>query len=222
MFKRMLQTSSAQGRMPASAEEPHQGLSTPTVTERSSSEPPPMIARKLPTFEEIYRKASSRSTLASTEYNVLKVAEMVNSDQLRGLSPGAKHCALLMALEAASVAVEDILQDAVQRQRALNDQEEIQRQRLEDFEKIKLAENQRIAAEMEEKTAQYRARIAAGIDEIERERAEFRAWQENKAREHRRIAEAAAACVSDDSGLSSEASVTRLLEKNATSLRQSA
>ena len=54
---------------------------------------------------------------------------MLSSEHLRGLSSASKHSALLMALEAAGIAVKDILQDAVQRQRLLNDYEESQQRR---------------------------------------------------------------------------------------------
>ena len=56
---------------------------------------------------------------------------MANNGHLQGLSPAAKHSALMMALEAAGVAVEDMLRDAVQRQRVLNEYEDSQRRRLE-------------------------------------------------------------------------------------------
>ncbi len=149
------------------------------------------------------------------------MADMLDSEHLRGLSPAAKHSALMMALEAASVAVEDMLQDAVQRQRVLNEYEEVQRRRLEEFENGKLRENEKLSAEMEALCIQYRSRISAVLEEIEHEREAFRVWQERKEREQRRIAEAASACVSSD-GASSEASVTRLLEKNVGRLRESA
>ncbi len=147
---------------------------------------------------------------------------MVNSDDLHGLSPAARHSALMMALRAAGVAVEDILQDAVQRQRLLNECEESQRQRLQEFEAVKMSENERLTNEMETVCSQYRARIAAGVEEIEREREAFRDWQEHKSREQRRIAEAAAACVAEDASSSSNASVTRLLEKGTARFRESA
>jgi hypothetical protein len=128
----------------------------------------------------------------------------------------------MMALEAAGVAVEDILQDAMQRQRALEAYDEEQQRRLQDFESTKLKDNERLSAEMESIAAQYRTKIAAAVEEIERERSAFRDWQERKLREERRIAEAASLCVNDPGAASSEASVTRLLEKNAATLRQSA
>ena len=223
MFKRMLQASSVQGPLPAAAEESNAGLSTPITNERPRTEVIPKAENaKLAAFDEIYSKSNFKSTLAATEYNILKVAEMAGSDQLRGLSDGAKHSALMMALEAAGVAVEDILQDAMQRQRTLEAYEEEQQRRLLEFESIKLRDNERLATEMESISAQYRTRIAAGVEEIERERSAFRDWQERKLREQRRLSEAASLCVTDTSAVSSEASVTRLLEKNATTLRQSA
>jgi len=227
LFKRMFETSSAQGPFRASSEErPAKDLSSLSNGDRVGNEPPPNInvTAKLASFEELYLKSDLKSAAPAGEWNVLKVAEMLNSEHLRGLSPASKHSALLMALEAAGVAVEDVLQDAVQRQRVLNDYEDGQQQRLLEIESAKLRENERLAAEMEAVSSQYRARIAAGAQEIECERERFREWQEQKEREQRRIAEAASACVSDDSSTSSEASITRLLEKNAgvTRYRESA
>jgi hypothetical protein len=222
VFKRMLQASSVQGRPPASAEELNTGLTTPAITERPRTEPAPKADTKLASFDEIYRKSNLKSTAASAEYNILKVAEMATSDQLHGLSATAKHSALMMALEAAGVAVEDVLRDAMHRQRVLEEYEAEQKRQLQEFESIKLKENERLTAEMESITEQYRARISTTVEEIDRERTAFREWQERKMREQRRIAEAASLCVTDPSAVSSEASVTRLLEKNAASLRQSA
>jgi hypothetical protein len=223
VFKRMLQASSGLGRTPASPEETNTGLSTPTISEPPRTDPVPKAGNaKLAAFDEIYSKSSFKSTIGPTEYNILKVAEMATSEQLHGLSATAKHSALMMALEAAGVAVEDILQDAMQRQRALEAYDEEQQRRLQDFESSKLKDNERLSAEMESIGAQYRTKIAAAVEEIERERSAFRDWQERKLREERRIAEAASLCVNDPGAASSEASVTRLLEKNAATLRQSA
>jgi hypothetical protein len=146
---------------------------------------------------------------------------MISSEHLHGLSPAGKHSALMMALEAAGVAVEDMLQDAVQRQRVLNEYEESNRRRLEEYETGKLGDNDRLGQEMEGICTQYRMRIASAVQEIERERATFREWQERKEREQRRISEAASACVSGESG-SSDSSISRLLEKNSGRLRESA
>jgi len=226
MFKKMLQVSSVLGRGSVREDEPSAAPSAPSspcFSERERMEPAPKpVTTKLPSFDDIYRKSPCKTATSIAEYTILKVADMVNSDDLHGLSPAARHSALMMALKAAGVAVEDILQDAVQRQRALNESEDGQLHRLQEFEATKLRENERLGSEMETICSQYRTRISAGVEEIDREREAFRDWQERKAREQRRIAEAAAACVSDDSGLSSNASVTHLLEKGVARLRESA
>lgn len=222
MFKRMLHPSSVEGRAPASAEELNVGLPTPPITERPRTEPTPAVRNpKLAAFDEIYSQSNFKSPTGAAEYNILKVADMAASDHLQGFSASAKHSALLMALDAAGVAVEDVLQDAMQRQRALETYEQEQGKRLEELERNKLHENERLTVELDALTTQYRTRIAAGVDEIERERSAFREWQERKSREQRRIAEAASLCVNDPAGSSSEASVSRLLEKTST-LRHSA
>jgi len=226
MFKKMLQFSSSLGREPAIEVEPNSALSgppSPNYNDRDRIEPPPKpVAAKLPSFDDIYRKSPCKSATTTAEYTILKVADMVNSDDLHGLSPAARHSALMMALKAAGIAVEDMLQDAVQRQRVLNESEGAQLQRLQEFEGSKQHENERLASEMETICAQYRTRIAAGVEEMERERDAFRDWQERKVREQRRIAEAAAACVAEDEKSSSNASVTHLLEKGVARLRESA
>lgn len=224
MFKKMLHVP-AGGRSTAPPEELNVTPVTPArpnATERSRNDPSGNgVETKLLRFDEIYRKSAFKAATSTAAWDILKMADMLESEHLRGMSPPAKHSALMMALEAAGVAVEDMLQDAVQRQRVLNEYEETQRRRMEEYENVKLRENEKLTAEMEAMCAQFRARIASGLEEIERERESFRLWQEHKEREQRRIAEAASACVSSE-GASSEASVTRLIEKNAGRFRETA
>jgi hypothetical protein len=218
MFKRMLQAASAPGPVRASAGETpaqHAETHSSTFTDLPRPELPPDSASKLPSFDEIYRRSTFKASTKMSEWHILKIADMLNSEHLRGLSPSAKHSALMMALEAGGVAVEDMLQDAVQRQRVLNEFEDVQLRRLQEIEAIKMRENERLTGEMEAQSAKYRTRIAAGVEEIERQHQSFREWQQHKDREQRRIADAASACVSGEPAQSSEVSVTRLLEKNA-------
>ncbi len=78
MFKKMLQATSL-GRVAASVEEANatpSGLSSPTFSDRDRNESfPKAIAAKLPSFEEIYRKSTVKSTTATAEYTILKVAD---------------------------------------------------------------------------------------------------------------------------------------------------
>ncbi len=149
-------------------------------------------------FEHIYRKAGGKPP--QVPCGILKVVEMMNSQHLCGLSPDARRCAVLMALEAAGAQIEDLLQDAVVRQRALNDYEKEQQDKLRRFDEAKTEENRVLQAELDRLTAQYMARLQANLDEVAREQDAFRAWQKQKQQEAQRIAEAAAFCVPESIG----------------------
>jgi len=160
-------------------------------------------------FEQIYQNAAVKPPRIA--YGILKIAEMVNSPHLSGMSPEAKRCSLLMALEAADAEIEDLLQDAVVRQRALNDYEEAQQKNLEDFENRKAEENRQIQSELDRLTSQYLGRIQANLDEVARAQDLFRAWQREKQQESHRITEAATFCVPQ--GSANGAGLTAVLER---------
>ncbi len=143
-------------------------------------------------FEEIYRNASFKQPKVA--YDILKVAEMVHSTHVSGLSVEAKRCAVLMALDVAGVETEDLLQDAMARQRALNDYEEALQNSLREFEAVKNRENAEIQAELDRLTARYMARIQGNVDEVARQQDAHRAWQKEKQQESQCIAEAASFC----------------------------
>ncbi len=177
---------------PAEGSAPAKAPAAPTA--------PTASVPKYGAFEQIYQTAAVKPP--RLPYGILKVAEMVNSPHLEGLSPDAKRCSLLMALEAAGAEVEDLLQDAVVRQRSLNDYEENQRNRLKNFEQAKLEDNNKIQSELDRLTGQYMARIQSNLEEVAREQESFRAWQKMKQQESQRITEAAAYCVPQGSAAS--------------------
>jgi hypothetical protein len=154
-------------------------------------------AAKYSSFEQVYQNAATKPPRLA--YNIMKVAEMVNSGHLITMSPEAKRNSLLMALEAATVAVEDVLQDAVIRQKALSDYEDVQKSRLKNFEQSKSDENTKIQAELERLTNLHMARIQANLDDVAKEQDNFRVWQKSKNQESQRITEAAAFCVPEGS-----------------------
>ena len=167
-------------------------------------------------FEQIYQTAAVKPP--RLPYGILKVAEMMNSQHLNGMSAEARRCSLLMALEAAGAEIEDLLQDAVVRQRALNDYEATQGNRLEAFEQSKLDENKKIQQDLDRLTAQHMARIQANLDEVAREQDNFRVWQRAKQQESQRITEAAAYCVPQGNA-ATVGSLTAVLERATVPLR---
>jgi hypothetical protein len=148
-------------------------------------------------FDEIYKSAGIKGPRLG--YSIGKVIEMLHSEYIRGLPTEAKRASLLMALEAAGVQIDEVLQDATLRQRAINSYEGIQRKHLEEYEARKAQENCAIQAEMERVSAEYAARITKNLDDVAREKDSFRKWQARKQHEAQRIAEAVALCVTQAS-----------------------
>jgi hypothetical protein len=199
----------------------HQVTSLTAVLEREAPHEelpqPKLTAPKLPSraemwdfdsFDQIYQTAPANPP--KTSYSIVKVAEMVNSPHLGGMSSDAKRAAILMALEAAGAELKDILQDAMLRQRALGDYEERMQKRLSDFEALKGEENRKIQTELDQITANYHTRIQANVDDIARRQDGFRAWQKTKQAELRTISEASAYCSSQQPAVES---MTLILER---------
>jgi len=159
-------------------------------------------------FEQIYLNSAVKPP--RIPYGILKVAAMASSTHLAGMSVEAKRNSLLMALEAAGVEVEDVLQDAVVRQKALNDYEEALQQKLKEFETAKLEENNRIQVELDRMTSQYMSRIQSNLDAVAHEQDKIRAWQRTKQQEAQRITEAATFCVPQGSASNG---LTEVLER---------
>lgn len=113
---------------------------------------PPRVARSsvaasVDSFEAVYEEAGI--ALPPHKYGVDKVSEMLESKRLASLGREVKATAVLAALEAAQVPIRDVIQDAVLRDKALDE-----------FEAAKETEVRELKAKSE-------ARIAAIKDEID-------------------------------------------------------
>jgi small-conductance mechanosensitive channel len=150
-------------------------------------------------FDEIYR--TTPASHPHVGYSILKVAAMLKSSHLSGMNNEAKRAALMMALEAAGAEVKDIIQDAMLRQRALNDYEDSQQKRLREFEAASGEENRAIQAELDRITAQYMAQIQLNVDAVARQQDLFRAWQKSKLQESNSIAEALSFCSAQENSM---------------------
>jgi hypothetical protein len=160
-------------------------------------------------FERVYRNAAVKPP--RIPYGILKVMSMADSTHLAGMHPEVKRCALLMALEAAGAEIEDLLQDAVIRQRILHDFEEKAQDRLREFEAVKTVDSQAIQAELDRITVQYMVRIQANVDEVARQQDKVRGWQQRKQRECQRMTEAAAFLVPQEGA--NHRTLTAVLER---------
>jgi hypothetical protein len=161
-------------------------------------------------FEEVY--ATAGISEAANKYTILKVPDMLDNRHLADMTPDAKRNSLMMALEAAEIEIGELLQDAVARNRALDDHEDKRLEEMRVFESLKVEENNKLHAEMERLTSQYMSRIQANSDQVAREQDSFRAWQKRKQQESQRITDAATFCVPQGNG-STPNGLTAVLER---------
>lgn len=190
---------SVEGQREPSGEEPSPDAAR-TVAEIAAGVPPPPVQMKPvadPTsFAEIYEAAEIRPPAHG--YTILKVAEMLRSEHIRNMPREVKRSSILLALEAAGARVEDVIQDAIRRDQALDAFERVQQRAAEQFEADKTRENERLQAELDRLVAEYRARIQANLDAIARERERFFGWRLQKQEEERKIADAVSYFVSEN------------------------
>jgi len=146
----------------------------------------------LQSMEDIYRAAGIMNPRMG--YSVSKVVEMLNSDHIRGLSNDAKRAAVLMALDAAGISIEEVLRDAALRRDALSTYEADQRKQFEEYLARKIEGNTQIQAEMDRVTAQYLERINRNKEDVAEEKSAFARWLTMKQREAEQISEAVRLC----------------------------
>lgn len=163
-------------------------------------------------FEQIYQDAALRPHRLT--YTILKVAEMADSPHLAGMSLEAKRNSILMALETSGADINAVLDDAVARQRALNDYEEALLRKQKDFEAGKAAEAARLQDDLDRARNEGLARIRGHLDEVAREQEKFRAWQQRRELESERITGAAMVCVPEGAARGHD-SLASLLERSS-------
>lgn len=163
------------------------------MTEKNASREVPEFQVELLPIDDVFRVAGIASP--SRGYSVGKVIEMVNSEHIRSLSREMKRAAVLMALDAAGVSVEQIQRDAKARQEALNSYEASQRKQAEAEWARKAEEITQIQSELESIKAHYIARIGRCTEALSRDKARFNNWVTTKDEESKNMAEAVDLCL---------------------------
>lgn len=123
-------------------------------------------------------------------YTVLKVAEMLQSEHIRALPAEVRARSVRVALDAAGVTVEQIVEDAVRRDRALDTYERVLQQHVDALAATTTAENRRLEEEITARIAELRARIAENDRRVAAEQAELQTWRTRKQQEEGLIADA--------------------------------
>ena len=161
-----------------------------TVAEIAASVPAEMPMAEMPdgtpSFDEIY--AAARIDPPAHGYSILKVADMLQSEHIATLPPDVKRKSILLALDAAGVAVNDVIQDAVKRDRALDTFERTQQKALQTLEARIRADKTRLQEEIDALIADRQTKIRLADDELAKETAAVNTWRERKRAEEQRIA----------------------------------
>ena len=123
-------------------------------------------------------------------YTVLKVAEMLRSEHLASLPAEVKQKSIMVALDAAGVKVAEIVEDAVQRDRALDTYERVLQKNLEDVRTRTDLENKRLEEQINQHVADLRARVEHNNTQMTKEQNDLIHWRTRKRQEEDRIAEA--------------------------------
>jgi len=139
-------------------------------------------------FQEIYEAAEI--TVPSHGFTILRIIDLLQSEHIRNLARDVKRSSLLLALEAAGVKAQEVVQDAVRRDKALDTYESLQQKALQEQEARKTQENQQLQAEIEKRINEMQSRIQANNDEVAKEKERFFGWQLKKQQEEQKIADA--------------------------------
>ena len=156
----------------------------------------PSAGAKILSFDEIYGAAEIGAPAHG--YTVLKVAGMLENPHIKELPAEVKRSSVLVALDAAGIKVQEIVEDAVRRDKALDAFERIQQKQIEDLEAAKLEENRKLQTELDKLTADYKAKIQANNDSVAQRKESFYGWRLDKQKMEQRIADTVSHFVSDN------------------------
>ena len=187
----------AGGDQPAAEASPAQAvadIAARVAASRPAAPPPPVS--NLESFDEIFAAAEIRTP--DHGYTIFKVADMLASDYIRNLPLEVKRSSVLVALEAAGVKVQEIVEDAVRRDKALDTFERVQQKALDALDARKAEENRQIQAELDRVVADHKARMEANTAEVQKEKERFYGWLLRKQQEEQRIADAVAPFVTEN------------------------
>jgi hypothetical protein len=156
---------------------------------------PPVAA---PTADLSIVYDSAKIAVPPHGYTVLKVGEMLQSEHLSGLPAEVRRKSVLVALDAAGVKIDDIVQDAVRRDRALDTYERVLQQHVDQLAATTAAENRQLEEEIARRVAELRAQIDENTRRLAADQAELQAWRSRKHQEEALIADTVSHFVSEN------------------------
>jgi hypothetical protein len=179
-------------RMPSSAKIPLgeilSSVPAPKIDEHALT---PQAGGDIPDFPEIYK--ASGVTDPPHGFSAYKVLEILSSPDFAALDPRAKAAALSGFLKmnpSGPVPTADVIQDAVARDRALDNFEQFLAKKLETRAEELSKENAALQAEIDELTRRNQEKMNANRAALDQEKQRLAQWQARKRIEERKLFDA--------------------------------
>ena len=131
-------------------------------------------------------------------FHIFKVEDLLGSKHLTGLDNRVKRASILVALEANQVTVETVIQDAVARDNALDQHEEMLCEEITELENEITQRNHAIESEIEAFLKGKQLEIAENRQRLEEKQAAFAEWRTIKQREEERLSNAVSGLVNPE------------------------
>jgi hypothetical protein len=180
-------------RMPPSAKVPLGEIlsSVPAAPRIDEHALTPQAGGEVPDFPEIYK--ASGVTDPPHGFSAYKVLEILSSPDFAALEPRAKAAALSGFLKmnpSGPVPIADVIQDAVARDRALDNFEQFLAKKLEARAEELSKENAALQAEVDELTRRNQEKMNANRAALDQEKQRLAQWQARKRIEERKLFDA--------------------------------
>jgi hypothetical protein len=141
-----------------------------------------------PSFDQIYNTVGIKTP--SHGFNIYKIDEMLKSPLLKDMNTEAKKNAILLALEATKVSIDEVIHDAIKRNRALDSYERFEEQKVQEFENRKSEDNKKIQEDIERYFNEKREQIQRNDKLVQTAKEKFKNWLSLKKAEEQKIYEA--------------------------------
>lgn len=146
---------------------------------------------EIPDFASIYKASGIKDPAHGfTAYKVLEILSSADFASLDGKAKAAALSGFLRMNPAGAVPIEDVIQDALARDTALDGFEGFLRMKLEARNADREKENAALQAGIDELTRKNREKMQANLEAIAQEQERFASWQARKRIEEQKLFEA--------------------------------
>lgn len=163
-------------------EDPYAG----TIDEDAMASATPDLSDESKTFDEVYA-AAGLSAAGDPSFTIYKVEKILRSEHLAGLGDKAKAASVLVTLEASGMGLDAIIQDAVARDKALDQYDQMLRRDIKNLKTDIEIQNASIEAEMQEYLEKKRKEIQSNNRKLDQARELYETWNSRKIQEEDRL-----------------------------------